>query len=119
MASTARICFNDYDREIALVFERQTPGSPEHEILGVARLSKVFGTHEAEFAIIVADKWHNQGLGAELTRRIIEVARAEQIDLLRAVILPENREMLRLAEKFGFEIARSQDGEVIAELRLD
>jgi acetyltransferase len=114
----ARICFNDYDREIALVLERPAPGSMEHEILGVARLSKVFGTNEAEFAIIVTDPWHNKGLGGELTRRIIEVARAEKLDLLRAIVLPENREMLRLAEGFGFEITRSNDGEVIAELRL-
>ncbi len=115
----ARICFNDYDREIALVLERQVPGSADHEILGVARISKIFGTNEAEFAIIVTDQWHNQGLGSELTRRIIEVARAEKLDLLRAIILPENREMLRLAESFHFEITRSQDGEVIAELGLD
>ena len=115
----ARICFNDYDREIALVVERQVPKSDEHEILGVARLSKVFGTREAEYAIIVTDKWQGQGLGVELTTRLEEVARAEGVDVLRAVMLPENREMQRLAEKAGFDIERSGDGEVVAELRLN
>jgi len=115
----ARICFNDYDREIALVLDRQIPGTDEHEILGVARLSKIFGTDEAEFAIIVKDKWQNQGLGVELTERLEEVARAEGMKLLRAVILPENREMLRLAEKMKFQIERSGEGEVIAELALN
>lgn len=115
----ARICFNDYDREIALVLERQAPGSKSHEILAVARLSKVFGTNQAEFAIIVTDQWQKQGLGGELTRRALEVARAEKLDLLRVVVLPENREMLRLAERYGFKVTESSDGEVIAELTFN
>lgn len=114
----ARICFNDYDHEIALVLERQIPGSNEHEILGVARLAKNFGRDEAEFAIVIKDQWHNQGLGMELTRCIIEVARKENVKIIRAVILPENREMLRLVERLGFEIDHAE-GEVIAELGLD
>ncbi|MGZ8938004.1 MAG: bifunctional acetate--CoA ligase family protein/GNAT family N-acetyltransferase [Limisphaerales bacterium] len=114
----ARICFNDYDREIALVVERQIPGSEEHEILGVARVSKVHGTTEAEFAIIITDKWQGQGLGVELTKRVQEIARGEGVELLRAVMLPENREMQRLAEKAGFEMERTGEGEVIAELEV-
>ena len=35
-----RICFIDYDREMALVAERQDPESGEREIMGVARLSR-------------------------------------------------------------------------------
>lgn len=114
----ARICFNDYDHEIALVLDRQIPGSAEHEILGVARLAKNFGRDEAELAIIVTDKWHNQGLGMELTRCLLNVARKEKVKIVRAVILPENREMHRLVEKMGFQIEQS-DGEVIAELALE
>jgi hypothetical protein len=33
-------------------------------------------------------------------------------------MLPENREMQRLAGKAGFDMERSGDGEVVAELRL-
>ncbi len=115
----ARICFNDYDREIALVLDRRIPGTDNHEILGVARLAKIFGTNEAEFAIVVTDAWQNQGLGVELSKRIEEIARAEGVQLLRAVMLPENREMQRLAKKMGFTIERSGNGEVIAELPLN
>lgn len=114
----ARICFNDYDREIALILDRQVPGSPEHEILGVARLSKIYGTDEAEFAIIITDAWQNQGLGAAMTERLIEVARAEKLQRLRAIILAENRDMRALAERLGFKTEQSRDGEVIAELDL-
>jgi acetyltransferase len=38
-----RVCFNDYDRELALVAERRDAARGEREILGVARLSKTPG----------------------------------------------------------------------------
>jgi len=49
-----RICFNDYDREIALVAEHQDPGTGERKIVGVARLSKSRTANDAEFALLVA-----------------------------------------------------------------
>ncbi len=48
-----RICFIDYDREMALVAERDDPVRGR-AILGVGRLSKLRGTTEAEFAILIA-----------------------------------------------------------------
>ena len=50
-----RICFNDYDREIALVAEHEDPATSERQIVGVARLSKSRTANEAEFAVLVAD----------------------------------------------------------------
>src|SRR5204863_2248813 len=63
-----RICFNDYDREIALVVERTIPQSREREILGIGRVSKSHGVNEGEFALLVSDRWHNHGLGTELLK---------------------------------------------------
>ena len=50
-----RICFIDYDRQIALVVDYENPETGEHEILGAGRLTKLHGTKEAEFAMLVAD----------------------------------------------------------------
>ena len=50
-----RICFIDYDREMALVADHKNPQTDEHEILGIGRLTKQPGTEEAQFAILVAD----------------------------------------------------------------
>lgn len=50
----SRICFNDYDREIALVIERPT-STTKREIVGVGRLIKTPGRNEAEFAIVLSD----------------------------------------------------------------
>ena len=50
-----RICFIDYDREMALVAEQRNPQTGEREILGVGRLTKLHGTNEAEVAVLVSD----------------------------------------------------------------
>src|SRR5262249_17683287 len=70
-----RICFNDYDREIAIVAERHPSKTGEHEILGVGRLSKAHGLNEAEFAVLVSDQAQGHGLGTELLKLLVQVGR--------------------------------------------
>jgi acetyltransferase len=95
-----RICYIDYDREMVLVAVRR---EPVREIAGVARLSKVYGTDEAEFAILISDDYQGHGLGTELLERLIQVAREEgDIGRVVAHMLPENLGMKRVAEKLGF-----------------
>lgn len=93
-----RICFNDYDREIALV------AIIGKEIAAIIRLSKIPGTHDATFALMVKDKWHNQGLGSKLMAKIIDVAKQEKIERITAHMLPENVHMQSLCKRFGFTI---------------
>jgi acetyltransferase len=95
-------CFIDYDREMALVADFCHPETGRHEILGVARLTKVFDEREGEVAVLVSDAHQNQGLGTELLRRVIEVGRAEKLDRIVANILPENMAMRSLADHFAF-----------------
>jgi acetyltransferase len=94
-----RVCFIDYDRETALVAER-SEGAEED--LAVGRLTRICASAAAEFAILVSDKWQHQGLGSELLRRLIDVARAEGIEEVRGFILPENRAMERICRELGF-----------------
>lgn len=104
-----RICFLDYDREMALVAEREHPDTGTHEILAVGRLSKLRGLNEAEFAILISDPFQHQGLGAELLRHLLDVGRQEQLDRISAQILPENGAMQRICEKLGFRLQRTAD----------
>ena len=46
-----RICFIDFDREIALVADRKDPRSGEREILAAGRLTREPGTEEAQFSV--------------------------------------------------------------------
>jgi acetyltransferase len=104
-----RICFIDYDREMALVAERNSTEAAGREILGVGRLSKLHGRNDAEFAILVSDLYQRRGLGAELMRRLTHIARDEKLEHLTGNILPENREMQAMARKAGFQLKMDPD----------
>lgn len=102
-----RICFIDYDREMALVAEHNG------EILGVGRMMKVHGTNEAEVAVLISDKWQGRGLGKELLARLLIVGKDEKLTKLTADILPDNRDVMRICEKLGFTLKHSLDDEVV------
>lgn len=104
-----RICFNDYDREIALVAELRVPKGEDKKILGVGRLSKQHGRSKAEFAVLVSDEWHRQGLGTELLRRMIEIGRDEKLGGLHGVVLSENHAMQHICRKVGFKVIHNGD----------
>ncbi|MBI4455285.1 MAG: bifunctional acetate--CoA ligase family protein/GNAT family N-acetyltransferase [Acidobacteria bacterium] len=113
-----RICFIDYDREMALVAEHKNPQTAEREILGLGRLTKS-GPNEAEFGILVTDQFQGQGLGTELLHRLVEVGRAEKLRRIVANILPENHDMQRVSEKVGFRVRYAVADQVIkAEIDL-
>ncbi len=100
----SRICFIDYDCEMALVADRKNPQTSEHEIVGIARLSKLHGKDEAEFAMLISDRFQCQGLGTQLLRRLLEVGRDEKLQYITAEILSENRAMQHICEKLGFRL---------------
>jgi acetyltransferase len=114
-----RVCFNDYDRDLALVAEGRRSDNNERFILGIGRLSKMARGAEAEYSIVISDLWQNRGLGTELLGRLLQVARDEKIDRVTATILAQNLEMLRVSEKLGFKLTRSMtDSEVHAVIEL-
>jgi len=113
----ARICFNDYDREIALVVERPVKnGTPE--IIAVARMSKIPGSKAAEIALLVGDPYQGMGLGTHLLNLLANIARQEKIGRLVGYLHPENLAMRRVAEKTGCQIA-TEAGENHLTARLD
>jgi len=115
-----RICFVDYDREIALVAERKDPASGERQIIGVGRLVKVHGQNDAELAVLVSDGFQRLGLGTELARRLVEIARDEKCDRVVADLLPANAAMQSVFRRLGFELRHSAQEDVIkAALPLD
>lgn len=114
-----RICFLDYDREMALVVERKNPdGTPD--IIAVGRLSKIHGRPEAELAALVQDEFQGKGIGVELYRRLIQVARDEHLTKVHSNMLGENREMQNLCKKMGFHLSAPdlEDNLILAELVL-
>jgi acetyltransferase len=98
-----RICFGGYDREIVLVADYKYPVTGQRQILGVARLNKLrTGEKEGEVAVLVADQHQNRGLGTELLRRSIQVAREEKLTAVVAEILRDNIETEKIFRRLGF-----------------
>jgi acetyltransferase len=113
-----RICFNDYDREIALVAEHKD-GDGKSQVVGVARLSKLHSTNAGEFAVVVTDAWQRKGLGTELTKRLVQIAKNEKMARLVAYTLRENKDMQHMCKKVGFQVRTPVgESECVIEMEL-
>ena len=104
-----RICFGDYDREMALVAERTDPGTGERRIIAVGRMNRLHVRNEAEVAVLVSDQYQKLGLGNELLRRIIQIARDEKLSQVSMEMLPDNIAMQILGRRFGFRVRAGED----------
>ncbi|WP_445630961.1 GNAT family N-acetyltransferase [Nostoc sp. DSM 114167] len=62
-------------------------------MIAIASLSKLHGTNEAEFAMLVSDRYQCQGLETEVLRRLLQVGRDQHLTLISAEILTENSAM--------------------------
>jgi acetyltransferase len=112
-----RICFNDYDREIALVVDHRDPRSGEQEIIGVGRLSKK-NNNEGEFALLVSDRYQDRGLGTQLLRMLVNVSKSEKLSRLSGKIMAGNKEMQHVCKKVGFSVHSTSEGECEAQFLL-
>jgi acetyltransferase len=112
-----RACVVDYDREMVLVAERRDAGYDERQILAVASLVKSSRKNEGEVAVLVRDDYQRHGLGTELVRRLLEVARDEHLDRVVATTMVDNHGMRNVFHRLGFTLSIADD-EVRAELDL-
>jgi acetyltransferase len=112
-----RICFIDYNREMALVVERRNERG-EHQIIAVSRMSKLHGVQEADLAALVRDGFQRKGLGRELFRQMLKIARDEKLGKVLINMSEENIEMIAICRRLGFNLANrsAEDKLVLAEL---
>ncbi len=108
-----RICFIDYDREMALVVERPDRATGAPEILAVGRLTKLRGHGLGEFAVLVSDAVQGSGIGTELLKRLVQVGRDEGLRCITGDILAENREMQHVSKKVGFRLEPTEDAQIV------
>ena len=101
-----RICFIDYDRELALVAET-TDSAGKPVIGGVSRMIREDRT--ATLAVVVADDFQGHGLGETLMRRALDAAHSEGIRQVLIHFLPENLRMRNLSRKLGFTLSEEKD----------
>jgi acetyltransferase len=97
-----RICHVNGDREMALVVDHEDRTTGERRILGVGRLIRLDRESEAEIAILVSDQYQKQGLGTELLRRLIQIARDHKLHRVSGELLCDNLAMQVIVRKLGF-----------------
>jgi acetyltransferase len=114
----ARVCHSDYSREIVLVVEAEKDAG--RCISAVGRLSKFRGEDkEARMSLLVSDKFQGEGIGTELIKRLIEVAKREKIKEIIAVMSQENETMKALCQKTGFSLTtNAKTGMIEASITL-
>lgn len=109
----------DYDREMAIIAEiQERPEGPPH-MAGVVRLVGDAWNENAEYAIVVADPWQGQGLGAKMTDFILEIAKERGIRKVYASVLSNNEGMIGIFQKKGFTFKQEGYEAYYVELDLD
>ena len=87
----------------------EVTGDPE--IVAVVRYDRERDTNRAEYAALVEDRFQGIGLGFGLTCALIGAARTRGIRDFEALVLPENKSMIRLLHSLDFpERVRWEDG---------
>jgi acetyltransferase len=99
----SRLCFKDYQHEVAFVVERQDRLTGDRDILAIAQLSGAYRNGEARFSVLVSDQFQGFGLGTELLRQSLAFGRAEGMKRIVAYVSPANEAMLQICDKFGFQ----------------
>ena len=95
----ARFTQVDYDRDLALV------AVAEGSIVGVARYVREADPRRAEFALVIADRWQDRGLGTLLMNRLEHAAHDAGIERLNGIVLASNPPMLALVHRLGYAIS--------------
>lgn len=90
----------DYQTKMAIVAVTVSDGV--EEMVGVGAYTMDPSTDEAETSFMVRDDWQAKGIGTELLRLIIKIARQRRIKALSAYVLRDNPAMLHLFLKQGF-----------------
>lgn len=108
-------CTVDPQREVALVAERLNPATQQREIVAIIRLAHLGETGDGEFGLLVRDDCQGQGLGAELLRRILVIARQRGLQRIVAWVLWNNRPMQAVCRKLGFTLTHADPADPMIE----
>jgi succinyl-CoA synthetase alpha subunit/GNAT superfamily N-acetyltransferase len=83
------------------------------DIIGVGRYDRWPGKDEAEVAFIVDDEHQGRGISTVMLEHLSAIARARGITRFTAEVLPDNRSMLAVFRKAGFEVRNEFSGGIV------
>jgi acetyltransferase len=112
-----RYCNIDYERELGIVAE--VTENKKRKLLGVVRLIRLPDKEdEAEFALVVGDKWHRLGLGSEFLDFMFEIGKDKELKKIFGVVLKDNMPMISICTEKGFQFSDGDPGEYKIEYKL-
>jgi acyl-CoA hydrolase/GNAT superfamily N-acetyltransferase len=86
-------------------------------IIGLGQYELNSDMHSAEVAMVVSDRFQGLGIGRELLYYLIYLAKRQGLLGFTGEVLVENRSMVRLFEKMGFDTEKSSEEDVY-EMRM-
>jgi acetyltransferase len=97
----------DYYNEMALIAVTREKGAEVQ--IGVARYMTNPDKKSCEFALVISDNWQGRGIGRQLMRKLMEVARDRDLETMEGQVLSNNFTMLSLMTSLNFTIGVDQD----------
>jgi acyl-CoA hydrolase/GNAT superfamily N-acetyltransferase len=108
----------DYEEEMAILGLLQKDPPEQAIALGQYYLDRA--ANVAEVAFVVRDEYQGRGLGTFLLQYLIEIARARGIKGFTATVLAENKPMMAVFYKSGFEVTtRYSEGSYAVNIPFD
>lgn len=111
----------DFLRVVALVTEIEENG--EKKLIGACRYIAIDENNPpklAEIAFVVLDAWQGRSLGKLLFKHLSDIGRACGIEKFEAVVLSENKGMMKVFTSTGLTVhKRSEDGEIYFDILLN
>ncbi|WP_216701552.1 bifunctional acetyl-CoA hydrolase/transferase family protein/GNAT family N-acetyltransferase [Gloeothece verrucosa] len=89
----------------------------KEQVIAIGQYGIEEDTHIAEAAFVVKDEYQHQGIGTELLSYLTYLAKKQGLLGFTAELLLENKPMLHLFEKMGFEMNKKM-GDGVFELKM-
>jgi acyl-CoA hydrolase/GNAT superfamily N-acetyltransferase len=100
----------DYSKEMAIV--ALVKSGDKEDVVGLGQYSISETSHTAEVAFVVSDDHQGKGIGTEMLSYLTYLARRNGLLGFTAETLMENRSMLRVFEKMGYDMQKGGGGGV-------
>ncbi len=108
----------DYTKQMVILAVVKEEGEEEKEkIIGIGQYYVDEVTHTADVAFAVRDVCQGKGMGTELLSYLTYLAKKQSLLGFTAEVLMDNKPMLRVFEKAGFNVEKSS-AEGIYELKM-
>jgi acyl-CoA hydrolase/GNAT superfamily N-acetyltransferase len=97
----------DYTKEMVILVT--TRDAETETVVAVGQYGINEHVHSAEVSLVVRDDYQNKGIGTTLLSYLTYLAKREGLIGFTAEVLVENKPMLHLFEKMGFDIQKRSD----------